>query len=63
MLVLSRKLDEAIVIEGGIRIQVAAINGKQVRLAIQAPRSVRVDREEVYERVVRDGFHEPEYAV
>jgi carbon storage regulator CsrA len=53
---LSRKQGEAIVIDGGIRITVVGVKGKLVRLAIDAPRSTRVDREEVATRVARDGF-------
>jgi carbon storage regulator len=56
MLVLSRKVGEAIVIDGGIVIRVADIQGGRVRLAIDAPRSTRVDREEVHERVAAAGF-------
>jgi carbon storage regulator len=47
MLVLSRKPNEAIVIDGGIRITVAGIRGNQVRLGIEAPGSVAVLREEL----------------
>ena len=47
MLVLSRKLNETIVIDGGIRITVAGIRGNQVRLGIEAPRSIAVVREEL----------------
>ena len=50
MLVLSRRQGEAIVIDGGIRVSVAAISRRQVRLAIEAPRQVQVDREELRER-------------
>jgi len=56
VLVLSRKQGEAIVIDGGIRITVVGVKGKIVRLAIDAPRSTRVDREEVAIRMARDGF-------
>jgi carbon storage regulator len=56
MLVLSRKVGEAIVIDGGISIRVAEVNGGRVRLAVDAPRSVRVDREEVADRVAAAGF-------
>ena len=56
MLVLSRKVGEAIVIEGGIVVRVAEVNGGRVRLAIEAPRSTRVDREEVHERIAAGGF-------
>lgn len=47
MLVLSRKNDESILIDGNIRITVLGIRGGQVRLGIEAPRSVRVVREEL----------------
>jgi carbon storage regulator len=50
MLVLTRRVGEAVVIEGGIRVEVNAVLGDRVRLAIEAPRSTRVDREEVHER-------------
>ena len=50
MLVLTRRLDEAIVIEGGIHITVLAVKEGQVRLGITAPADVRVDRQEVHAR-------------
>jgi carbon storage regulator len=56
MLVLSRKVGEAIVIDGGIVIRVAEIHGGRVRLAIDAPHSVRIDREEIRDRVAAAGF-------
>lgn len=56
MLVLSRKVNEAIVIDGGIVVRVVEMQGGRVRLAIEAPRDIRVDREEVSERVRAAGF-------
>lgn len=50
MLVLTRRLEEAIVIEGGIRVVVLGMTGDKVRLGIAAPASVRVDRQEIHER-------------
>jgi carbon storage regulator len=47
MLVLSRKLNEKIVIDGGITITVVRIDKNQVRLGIQAPGDVSVYREEL----------------
>ena len=47
MLVLSRKLNETIVIDGNIRITVVGIRGNQVRLGIDAPDSVGILREEL----------------
>ena len=51
MLVLTRKLNETIVINGNIRVKVVAIKGNQVRLGIDAPDSVAILREEVRDRV------------
>jgi carbon storage regulator len=50
MLVLTRRVGEVIVIEGGIRVTVVSIRGDKVRLGITAPEFVRVDREEIHER-------------
>ncbi|MFO0908315.1 MAG: carbon storage regulator CsrA [Isosphaeraceae bacterium] len=47
MLVLSRKLNEKIVIDGGIVITVVKIDRNQVRIGIQAPGDVAVWREEI----------------
>jgi carbon storage regulator len=50
MLVLSRKVDQAIVIAGKVRVVVAAVRGESVRLGVQAPRDITVDREEIHVR-------------
>jgi carbon storage regulator len=47
MLVLSRKLGEAVVIGGTIRLTVVAIRGNQIRLGITAPPEVAIRREEL----------------
>jgi carbon storage regulator len=47
MLVLSRKLNEKIVIDGGIVVTVVKIDGHQIRLGIEAPSDIRVFREEI----------------
>jgi carbon storage regulator len=54
MLVLSRKLDEAIIIDGNIRIRVVGIRGNHVRLGIEAPDSVKVFRQELLDRADRE---------
>lgn len=49
MLVLSRKINEALVLEdGAIRIVVLSVQGDQVKLGIEAPRNVPIMREEIY---------------
>ncbi|HEV3168397.1 MAG TPA: carbon storage regulator CsrA [Isosphaeraceae bacterium] len=47
MLVLTRKLNETIVIDGDIRVTVVGIRGNQVRLGIVAPAGIVVLREEL----------------
>jgi carbon storage regulator len=59
MLVLSRKSGEEIVIAGGIRVTVVSVRGQVVRLGIEAPPGVRIDRLEVHERRTPDGADRP----
>ncbi|GIW88512.1 MAG: hypothetical protein KatS3mg108_2836 [Isosphaeraceae bacterium] len=47
MLVLSRKTDQSLLINGSIRVTVLAIRGNQVRLGIEAPPDVRIVRDEL----------------
>jgi len=47
MLVLTRKMDEKIIIDGDIKIQVIEIRGNAVRLGISAPKEIKVIREEL----------------
>ena len=48
MLVLSRKKNESIVIDGNITITVVEVRGDKVRLGIEAPREVPIHRSEIY---------------
>jgi carbon storage regulator CsrA len=47
MLVLSRKKNQSIILDGNISIEVLQIKGNTVRLGINAPKSVRVLRGEL----------------
>jgi carbon storage regulator len=51
MLVLSRKVQEEIVIGDGIRIKVIDVQGNRVRLGIEAPHDIPVHRAEVSARI------------
>ncbi|MGI6550527.1 MAG: carbon storage regulator CsrA [Syntrophomonadales bacterium] len=51
MLILTRKLDEAILIGDDIRITIVEIQGDKVKLGIEAPRELSVLREELYKAV------------
>ena len=54
MLVLSRKRNEAIVINDDIEIVVVEIRGDKVRLGVVAPKEVSVHRREVFEAIRRN---------
>lgn len=51
MLALSRKKNEALIINNNIEITVLEIKGEQVKLGISAPRDVPVYRKEVYVQI------------
>lgn len=51
MLALSRKKNEALVLNNNIEITVLEIKGEQVKLGISAPREVPVYRKEVYAQI------------
>ncbi|QDS96123.1 hypothetical protein FF011L_49300 [Roseimaritima multifibrata] len=53
MLVLSRKENESIVINGNIKIVVAGIQGGRVTIGIQAPRNVAILRQEIATKPLR----------
>lgn len=55
MLILTRKSGETITIGDNIQIRVLGIKGGQVRIGIDAPREVSVNREEVRARVQAEG--------
>jgi carbon storage regulator len=54
MLVVTRRVGQAIKIGQDITVSVQEVNGKQVRIGVDAPRDVPVHREEVYERIKAD---------
>ena len=53
MLVLSRKVDQKIKIGDDIEITIIDVSGDMVKIGVEAPRNVRILRNEVYEEVQR----------
>ena len=51
MLALSRKKDEAVIINDDIEITIIEIKGDQVKIGISAPKSVPIYRKEVYMQI------------
>ena len=54
MLVLTRIVDESIIIGDDIEVTVVAVRGGKVRLGITAPRTTSVHRKEVYDAIQKD---------
>lgn len=51
MLILTRKVGEAVAIGDDIQVSIVEIKGAQVKLGIKAPKSVEVHREEIYQKI------------
>lgn len=54
MLILTRRVGETVMIGDEVTITVLGVKGNQVRVGINAPKSVAVHREEIYERIKRE---------
>ena len=51
MLILTRRVGEALMVGDDTKIVVLGVKGSQIRLGINAPKDVKVHREEVYEKI------------
>jgi carbon storage regulator len=54
MLVLTRKLGESIRIGDTITVKIVDLDGRHVKLGIEAPKNIAVNREEIYEKIQRE---------
>jgi carbon storage regulator len=54
VLILTRRTGETVMIGDNVTVTVLGVKGNQVRLGINAPRDMRVDREEIRERINRE---------
>ena len=50
MLILTRRIGESLIIGDDISVTVLGVKGNQVRLGVEAPQDVTIDREEIYLR-------------
>ncbi|MDD5067838.1 MAG: carbon storage regulator CsrA [bacterium] len=56
MLVLSRKLNQSIIINDDVEIMILDTQGDQVKLGIKAPRNVKIFRKEIYEEIQKENI-------
>ena len=54
MLILTRKQNESIIIDGDIKITILSTKGQDVKIGIEAPKDVEIWREEIYEKLHED---------
>ena len=56
MLILTRKLNESIMIGDQIEISIVDIRGDQVKIGIKAPKNIKVYRQEVYRAIQKENI-------
>mgnify|MGYP003574333216 FL=1 len=54
MLILTRKVNETLMVGDDVTVTVLGIKGGQIRIGINAPRDVAVHRQEVYEKILQE---------
>jgi carbon storage regulator len=55
VLILTRRVGETVMIGDEVSVTVLRVKGNQVRLGVNAPKTVSVQREEIFQRIKREG--------
>lgn len=62
MLILTRRVGETVMIGDEVAVTVLRVKGNQVRLGVNAPKSISVQREEIFHRIKREAGEEGQAA-
>jgi len=54
MLILTRKIGESIIIGDNVKVTVLGVEGRQIRVGIDAPKEISVHREEIYDKIAAE---------
>ena len=54
MLILTRRMNETLMVGDDVSVTVLGINGNQVRIGVKAPRHIPVHRKEVYDKIKKE---------
>jgi carbon storage regulator len=54
MLILTRRVGETVMIGDEVTVTVLGVKGNQVRIGVNAPKTVAVHREEIFDRIKRE---------
>lgn len=54
MLILTRRVGEALVVGDDIAISILGVKGSQVRIGVNAPKNVAVHREEIFNKIQKE---------
>jgi len=58
MLILTRRVGEALMIGDDVVVKILHVDGNQVKIGIEAPKEIPVHREEIYNRILEKNNHE-----
>ena len=60
MLILTRRVGETLMVGDEVTVTVLGVKGNQVRIGVNAPKDVAVHREEIYDRIKKEGDSDTE---
>jgi carbon storage regulator len=58
MLILSRRINETVIINSHVKVHVLAVQGQHIKLGFEAPKDVEIHRKEIFERIQKEKMAE-----